>query len=78
MGEQFRQPCVKPSDSLVVFEVRGEFEAFLEPVRERRARYEAEPHRIDEILHAGNEVMRAIARETMARVRDAMGLTYFR
>jgi tryptophanyl-tRNA synthetase len=53
-------------------------EAFLEPVRARRAEFEAQPGRIDEILHAGNEVMRATARDTMARVRDAMGLTYYR
>jgi tryptophanyl-tRNA synthetase len=52
--------------------------AFLEPVRERRAAFSARPQVVDEILHAGNEKMRAIAVETMGRVRDAMGLTYFR
>jgi len=31
MGKQFRQPGIKPSDSLVVFKVRGEFESFLKP-----------------------------------------------
>ena len=53
-------------------------EAFLDPIRERRAHYEAQPRRVDDILHHGNEIMRAEARETMRRVRDAMGLTYFR
>jgi tryptophanyl-tRNA synthetase len=53
-------------------------ETFLAPVRERRARFEAEPGRIDEILHRGNDVMRACARDTMERVRAAMGLNYFR
>lgn len=52
--------------------------AFLDPVRERRAHYEQKPQLIDEILHAGNERLRSIACDTMERVRAAMGLTYFR
>ena len=51
---------------------------FLEPMREKRAAFEAKPALVDEILHAGNERMRAEARETMRLVRDAMGLSYFR
>ncbi|HEX6940437.1 MAG TPA: tryptophan--tRNA ligase [Longimicrobiales bacterium] len=51
--------------------------AFLEPIRERRAAFEATPRIVDEILDRGNRRMRAVAAETMARVRDAMGLTYF-
>jgi tryptophanyl-tRNA synthetase len=53
-------------------------ERFLEPVRERRAAFEARPGLIDEILHDGNRVMREVARVTIERVREAMGLTYFR
>jgi tryptophanyl-tRNA synthetase len=53
-------------------------DAFLAPIRERRAELAAHPSRIDEILHAGNEVMQREARATMERVRDAMGMTYFR
>jgi tryptophanyl-tRNA synthetase len=52
--------------------------AFLEPMRERRAHFAAMPHVVDEILHEGNRRARDVARTTMARVRDAMGLTYFR
>lgn len=48
--------------------------AFLEPMRERRARYEAQPGIVEDILVAGTERAQAIARETMAMVRDAMGL----
>ena len=51
---------------------------FLEPMREKRAHFEAKPALVDEILHAGNERMRAEARETMRLVREAMGLSYFR
>lgn len=52
--------------------------AFLDPVRARRAEFAARPEAIDEILHAGNQRMRRVAMETMAQVREAMGLTYFR
>jgi len=52
--------------------------AFLEPMRERRARFEAEPRIVDEVIDAGNARMREVARVTMERVREAMGLTYFR
>jgi tryptophanyl-tRNA synthetase len=52
--------------------------AFLDPVRERRAAYEQKPHVVQEILHAGNERMRGLARDTMERVRGAMGMRYFR
>ncbi|HSJ25913.1 MAG TPA: tryptophan--tRNA ligase [Longimicrobiales bacterium] len=53
-------------------------DAFLAPIRERREEYAARPDIVDEILHAGNEVMRREAQETIRLVRDAMGLTYFR
>jgi tryptophanyl-tRNA synthetase len=47
---------------------------FLEPFRERRAYYESKPGFVEEILVAGTERMRAEASETMALVRDAMGM----
>jgi tryptophanyl-tRNA synthetase len=53
-------------------------EAFLSPLRERRAELESNPGRIDEILRDGNAVMRNVAADTLARVREAMGMTYFR
>ncbi|HSJ07044.1 MAG TPA: hypothetical protein VK936_10085, partial [Longimicrobiales bacterium] len=53
-------------------------EAFLSPLRERRAELEADAGRIDEILLDGNAVMRKVAADTLARVREAMGMTYFR
>jgi tryptophanyl-tRNA synthetase len=53
-------------------------DSFLEPLRERRAEFAGNPDLIDDILSSGNRVMREVATETMARVRDAMGLTYFR
>lgn len=48
--------------------------ADLEPLRERRAELEAQPDRVREILDAGTERARVVARETMREVRDAIGL----
>ncbi|MFP4623299.1 MAG: tryptophan--tRNA ligase [Gemmatimonadota bacterium] len=51
---------------------------FLDPVRERRAEFAARKGLVEEILAEGNRAMAAVAGETMARVRDAMGFTYYR
>ena len=53
-------------------------EALLAPMRERRAHFEARPRLVEEILHAGNERARSVAKDTMARVREAMGMNYYR
>jgi tryptophanyl-tRNA synthetase len=53
-------------------------EAVLAPMRERRAGFESQPGLVAEVLHAGNQRARSVAAETMARVREAMGLTYYR
>ncbi|HIP96176.1 MAG TPA: tryptophan--tRNA ligase [Anaerolineae bacterium] len=51
--------------------------AFLDPIRERRARYEAQPSLIEEILHSGIRRMRQESDETMRLVREAMGMMMF-
>jgi tryptophanyl-tRNA synthetase len=48
--------------------------AFLDPLRERRARYAAEPSQVEEILQEGTRRMRREAQATMGLVRQAMGL----
>jgi tryptophanyl-tRNA synthetase len=48
----------------------------LEPIRERRAALLARPGAVREILHEGSRRARAVAVETMARVRDAMKISY--
>jgi tryptophanyl-tRNA synthetase len=53
-------------------------DAFLAPIRERRAELAARPSMVDDILLAGNAVMQREARSTLERVREAMGMTYFR
>ncbi len=52
--------------------------AFLDPIRERRAQFAQRPGLVEEILHAGSERARQEARETLRLVRDAMHLNYFR
>ena len=48
----------------------------LEPVRERRAAALAKPERLKDILFEGSKRARVVAGETMARVRDAVKISY--
>ena len=50
---------------------------FLEPIRERRAEYERQPKRLEDILAEGSRRARQEARETLGMAREAMGLGYF-
>jgi tryptophanyl-tRNA synthetase len=50
--------------------------AFLDPIRDRRAAVLARPARLKELLFEGSERARVSAAETMARVREAMRVTY--
>ena len=44
------------------------------PFRERRLEITADPKYVDRVLAEGAEKARAVARKTLARVRDAVGL----
>lgn len=46
--------------------------AFLDPIRKRRAELEKDPGRVDEILKKGREQASQVAAETMKRVKKAM------
>jgi tryptophanyl-tRNA synthetase len=48
----------------------------LDPMRERRSRFEANMPLVKEAIEAGTNRMRAISRETMEMVRDALDLNY--
>ena len=50
----------------------------LDPMRDCRTIYRSNPSVIDEILLAGTERARNIAKETMHEVREAMGIKYFK
>lgn len=51
---------------------------FLDPIRKRRAEYEKNPELIDKILKDGTEKARAEAQKTLAEVKKAMHLDYFK
>jgi tryptophanyl-tRNA synthetase len=50
--------------------------AYLEPIRARRADVLARPEALREILHEGSRKARGVAQETMERVRGAVKLDY--
>lgn len=50
--------------------------AYLAPIRERRAQLEADMDYIEDVLHEGNKQVRLIAQETLDQVREAMGMVY--
>jgi tryptophanyl-tRNA synthetase len=50
--------------------------AYLDPIRERRAAALAKPGYLRDVMFEGSKRARAVAVETMARVRDAVKLNY--
>jgi len=50
--------------------------AHLDPIRERRAAVVARPERLRELMFEGSRRARAVAAETLARVRDAVKISY--
>ncbi len=69
-----RPTCGAADTSPVSSATRKSNNAFLEPIREWRAHYQVRPGLIKETLAAGTARMHAVASETMALVREAMGL----
>ena len=49
----------------------------LEPMRQRRAKYENNLGEVDEILKKGTKRAKEVAEETMSEVRKAMKIDYF-
>jgi tryptophanyl-tRNA synthetase len=52
--------------------------AFLDPIRERRAHYEDRIGEVKEALAQGTRHAKTVAEETMAMVKDAMGIEYLK
>jgi tryptophanyl-tRNA synthetase len=50
--------------------------AFLDPIRDRRAHYEAHPNEVRDALAAGSAYARQVAGQTMSEVRTALRLNY--
>ena len=67
----------KVGDVEVKRKLLATLEAFLGPVRARRAEFAAKPRIVEEILAAGSERARREATETLHEVRHAMKLDYF-
>lgn len=72
LKERYRQG--KVGDVEVKRKLARTINDFLEPLRERRARYEAQPGLVEDILIEGTRRARAVAQETMCMVYEAMGL----
>jgi tryptophanyl-tRNA synthetase len=51
-------------------------QAELGPMQERIAKYQSDPELIKQIIHEGSEKARHVAKETMAEVRESMGIVY--
>lgn len=66
----------KVGDVEVKKKLARELNAFLDPIRERRAKYDQDEKAIDEILKEGTRRARAVAQETMRQVRRAMKIDY--
>lgn len=67
----------KVGDVEVKQKLYAAIERFLEPIRERRARYAADPKLVEEIIRSGSERARHEAAKTLHEVRGAMQLDYF-
>lgn len=52
-------------------------EDVLEPIRERRAYYAEHMDEVDKMLQEGSQKAREVAKETLNKVRDAIGINYF-
>ena len=67
--EAGRTGCLETKDRLAAI-----INERLAPIRERRAHFAENPSLVDDILAAGAEKARVVARETLAEVRGAMNL----
>jgi len=72
LKERYRQG--KVGDVEVKRRLARALDAFLSPHRERRARYEAQPGLVEELLVAGTRRARSVAQQTIACVHEAMAL----
>ena len=66
----------KVGDVEVKTKLADALNAYLAPIRERRAAVLARPEQLREILFEGSKRARAVANETMERVREAVKIVY--
>jgi len=66
----------KVGDVEVKMKLAAALNAYLDPIRERRAAVLAKPDQLKDILFEGSRRARKVAVDTMTRVRDAMKISY--
>jgi tryptophanyl-tRNA synthetase len=66
----------KVGDVEVKMKLAAALNTHLDPIRERRAAVMARPGALREILFEGSKRARAIATQTLERVRDAMKISF--
>ncbi len=76
LEERYRKGTV--GDVEVKKKLAAAINRFLDPIRERRAKFAAQKGLVEEIIQAGTARARAEAQQTVTEAREAMGLTYFR
>ncbi|HEX9441144.1 MAG TPA: tryptophan--tRNA ligase [Roseiflexaceae bacterium] len=74
LKERYRQG--KVGDVEVKQKLAAAINAFLEPIRERRATLERNPRIVEEVLLAGSARARKEANETLEMIKAAMGLNF--
>lgn len=75
LKDRYRQG--KVGDVEVKRKLAAAINAFLDPIRERRAELERNPHIVEDVLQAGSERARHEANETLRMMKEAMGLSSF-
>ena len=74
LRDRYRRGAV--GDVEVKQRLAAAFNALLDPIRERRARYEANMAMVRDVLAEGTDRARRTAQATMALVRDTLDLGY--
>lgn len=76
LKERYRQG--KVGDVEVKKKLAAAINAFLDPIRERRAALERNPRIVEEVLIAGSERAQREADETLGMMKEAMGLNFIK
>ncbi len=75
---QVKEGCTKAQIGCIECKrpIIDSIQAELLPIQERIAKYHSDPSHIKQIIYDGSQKARNVAKETMAEVREAMGITY--
>lgn len=73
LKERYKKGAVK--DVEVKEKLAMALNDFLEPIRKRRAKFEKDPKKLEQILESGTKKARQEAQKTLAEAKKAMGLS---